>query len=145
MPTTPQLTFTWLKLEPAKDADLARTQAVKLIPSTSFTRGEILGEIGTTGVYAKFNPAANDGTQIPKCIIVYTVTTDASGVPSSNNTYPYPTFPDIAVPAYYRGTFDCALVTAAMGDAGTLLNAAIAAGFGHFAEGDATIGTFTLD
>lgn len=145
MPSTPLYNFTNVKLEPVQNPDLARTIAVKLKASTVFTRGTILGELtAQPGVYAPYNPAGADGTQVPKAILAYDVTTDADGKPTGM-THPYPPFPDLSVPAYVRGEFDCATIDTAMGDAGAILSAALnVPGFGALEQGSATAGIFRL-
>lgn len=140
MPSTALNNFTQLKLEPVSNPDLARQIAVKLKASTTYTKGCILGELtATPGTYDTFVSGAADGTQIPKVILAYDVVTDASGNPTGV-TYPYPPFPDLAVPAFSRGEFDCATIDTAMGDTGTILQAAITAGLGRLIQGSATAG-----
>jgi hypothetical protein len=140
MPSTALYNFTQLKLEPVQNPDLARTIAVKLPASVTYSRGTILGELtATPGTYKKYDSGGADGSQVPKAILAYDVTTDASGHPTGV-TYPYPPFPDISVPAYTRGEFDCATINTAMGDAGTLLQAALAAGLGKLIQGTAAAG-----
>ena len=145
MPGTTLYNFTQLKLEPVSNPDLARQIAVLLLESTTFTRGEILGEIANRpGVYKKFDPTENDGSEVPKAILAYDVVTDASGNPTGV-TYPYPPFPSTSMPAYTRGDFDCAEITTAMGDAGALLAAAIATpGFGALVQGTVAAGIVRL-
>jgi hypothetical protein len=139
MPSTSLNTFTQLKLEPVQNPDLARTIAVLLKASTTFVRGEILGEISATpGKYAKYASGASDGTQIPKCILAYGTVTDSDGNPTLV-TFPY-LLPSSSLPAYTRGEFDCATINTAMGDSGTLLAAAIAAGLGHLIQGTVAAG-----
>lgn len=145
MPSTALNTFTQLKLEPLQNPDLARSIAVKLKASTTFTLGEILGEIAATpGIFAKYDPTANDGTEVPKGLAMYSCITDASGNPTGV-TFPYPPFPEPSMPMYVRGEFDCALITAAMGDSGALLTAALGVpGFGALEYGTVAVGTMRL-
>jgi hypothetical protein len=141
MPSTTLNAFTQLKLEPAQNPDLARTIAVLLKASTTYVRGCILGEIAASpGTYNTFNPNANDGTQLPKVLLAYSVITDSSGVPT-NVTYPYGSASGSSMPAYSRGEFDCATIATAMGDSGALLAAALnVPGFGHLIQGTAAAG-----
>jgi len=140
MPSTALYQFTQLKLEPVSNPDLARQIAVKLKASTTYARGCVLSELtASPGTYDTYTPGAANGLQYPKAILAYDVITDASGNPTGV-TYPYPPFPDLSVPAYSRGDFDCATITTAMGDAGAILQAAIAAGLGHLIQGTAADG-----
>jgi len=143
MPTSALYSFTQDMLVPVRNPDLARQQAVKLKASTTFTKGAILGEItATPGVYAKYDSAGNDGTQLPKCILAYSVVTDAAGLPTLlGGVYP---MPDNNVPAYTRGDFDCATIDTAMGDAGTLLTAAITAANWHLSAGTPVAGIVSI-
>jgi hypothetical protein len=143
MPTSALYSFTQDMLVPVRNPDLARQQAVKLKASTTFVKGEILAEItATPGVYAKYNSAGNDGTEMPKCILAYGVVTDAAGLPTLiGGVYP---LPDLSVPAYTRGDFDCATIDTAMGDAGTLLLAAMAAANWHLSAGTAAAGIVSI-
>lgn len=143
MPSTALYTFTGKKLESQIRPDLSPTIAVKLPVSSTFTLGTILGEItATPGTFNTFDPNAADGTQIAKCILQYTVTTDADGLATISGAFP--AFPERSVPAYVGGYFDCATIDTAMGDAGTLLAAAISSGFGKLVEGTAAAGTVAI-
>lgn len=144
MPSTALYAFTQLKFEPVTNPDLARQIAVLLKPSTTFVRGEILGEISASpGVYAKFDPTANDGTQLPKGALAYSVVTNASGLGAVSGAFPAVT--DRSFPLWVRGDFDCALVATAMGDSGALLAAALQVpGFGALEQGTAAAGTFRI-
>lgn len=143
MPTSALYSFTQDVLVPVRNPHLAAEQAVKLKASTAFTKGTILGEIAATpGVYNTFDPNAADGTQQPKCILSYSVTTDSNGLPTLlGGVYP---LPDNNVPAYTRGDFDCATIDTAMGDTGALLTAAIAAANWHLSAGTATAGIVSI-
>ncbi len=143
MPTTALYSFTQDVLTPVRNPDLAREQAVKLKASTTFTKGEILGELtATPGTYDKYNSGGADGTEQPKCILAYSVVTDANGLPTLlGGVYP---LPDNNVPAFTRGDFDCATIDTAMGDAGTLLSAAIAAANWHLSAGTVAAGIVSI-
>jgi len=143
MPSTALYNFTQIKLEPVRNPDLARMISVPLKASTTFKRGTILGEITASKLYAPYASGASDGTQVPKLILAYDCITDANGNPTGV-TYPYPPFPGASMEAYARGEFDCATVNTAMGDSGTLLTAALAAGLGHLVEGVVTTGSFII-
>lgn len=143
MPTTAVYSFTQDVLVPIRNPDLAREQGVKLKASTTYVKGTILGEQSANpGIYDTFAPGNNDGTQMPKCILAYGVTTDANGVPTLiGGLYP---LPDNNVPAFTRGDFDCATIDTAMGDTGALLTAAIAAANWHLSAGTATAGIVSI-
>lgn len=143
MPTSALYSFTQDVLVPVRNPHLAAEQAVKLKASTTYAKGTILGELSATpGTYDTFVPGAADGTEIPKCILAYAVTTDANGLPTLlGGVFP---LPDNNVPAYTRGDFDCATIDTAMGDAGTLLAAAIAAANWHLSAGTTTAGIVSI-
>jgi hypothetical protein len=143
MPTSALYSFTQDMLVSSRNPDLARQQAVKLKASTTFVKGAILGEISATpGTYNTYDPNAVDGTQLPKCILAYGVVTDASGLPTLiGGVYP---LPDNNVPAFTRGDFDCATIDTAMGDAGSLLTAAIAAANWRLTAGTAAAGIVSI-
>lgn len=145
MPSTPLYAFPGLKLEPAMRPDSASTIAVLLNASETYTHGEILGELlASPGVYVKYNSAGQDGSQVPKALMVYDVVADSAGKPTGM-TFPYPPFPDLSVPAYSNGYFDVATINDAMGDDGTLLAAALAtAGFGALVQGTTAAGIVRL-
>jgi hypothetical protein len=130
-------------LVPVRNPHLAAQQAVKLKASTTFVKGAILGEItATPGVYNTYDPNAVDGTQLPKCILAYGVVTDAAGLPTLiGGVYP---LPDNNVPAYTRGDFNVADIDTAMGDAGALLTAAIAAANWHLSAGSVAAGILSI-
>lgn len=143
MPSTALYTFTGKKLESQIRSDLSPTMAVKLPASKTLTLGTILGELtATPGTFDTFDPNAANGLQVAKAILQYTVTTDADGLATIDGAFP--SLPERSVPAYVGGYFDCATIDAAMGDAGTLLAAAIASGFGKLVEGTVVAGTVAI-
>lgn len=78
-------------------------QSVNLIPSTTFAKGTVLGELtATPGTFGPYATGHGDGTQVPKCILTYACTTDAS----SNITW-LGEFAQTTknVPAYFGGCF----------------------------------------
>lgn len=81
MPTT--ATDTWgmaTRLDPIfKPSNLAVLD-VAIAPSLTLARGTVLGELsGTPGTYKAYASGNTDGSQIPKGVLAYGVTTDASG------------------------------------------------------------------
>lgn len=80
MPTTPIQTWGMGRLDPFMNPDEASEIAVNLLPSTTFVKGTILGEVtATAGVYRAYLSGAVDGSQVPKGILRYDCVTDASG------------------------------------------------------------------
>lgn len=55
--------------------------AILLAPDLDIKAGTILGQITATRRYAPFDPAAIDGTQLPRVIARYHIKTDANGNP----------------------------------------------------------------
>jgi hypothetical protein len=143
MPTSALYSFTQDMLVPVRSPHLAAQQAVKLSRSTTYLKGCILGEVtATPGTYDTYDSTHNDGTELPKCILAYGVVTDADGLPTLiGGVYP---LPDNNVPAFTRGDFDCATIDTAMGDAGALLAAAIAAANWHLSAGTPVAGIVSI-
>jgi hypothetical protein len=143
MPTTALYVFSQDMLVPVRNPDLARQQAVKLKASTTYLKGTILGEISATpGTYDTFAGGHSDGTQVPKCILAYSVTTDANGLPTLlGGVYP---LPDNNVPAWTSGEFDCATIDTAMGDSGALLAAALVAAYWKLSAGTTVAGIVSI-
>src|SRR3954471_19651801 len=80
MPTTPIQTWGMGRLDPFLEAEEADEQAVNLIPSTTFLKGTLLGELtATPGVFKAYASGNADGSQVPKCILRYDCVTDAAG------------------------------------------------------------------
>lgn len=79
---------------------------VKLAPSLTLARGTILGELSgsSAGTYAAYASGNTNGSEVPKLILAYETTTDASGnctIGPANDqglSYPYAL-------AYGSGTF----------------------------------------
>lgn len=144
MPSTALNYFSNLKLEPVMRPDLAATVAVKLLASQTYVRGMILGEATPgSGTYQKYD---NSVVALPAVILAYSCITDASGNPTGV-TFPYPAYPDTQVEAYTAGYFDIATINTAMGDAGTLLLAAMSestANWGRIVNGSITAGVFAF-
>ena len=79
MPTTPINVYSVQKLEPLFDPDYARQRAAGIGPSLTIARGTLLGEVSATpGVFAPYAGTNTDGTQTPKLICAYDITTDSS-------------------------------------------------------------------
>jgi hypothetical protein len=99
-------TFTVDKLEPAMNPDLARTIAIKLAPSLTLAKGTVLGRITASNLWAAYNNANANGTEVARAILQYDVVTDAGGLhyyggqASSEQGQGEP-----SVPAYMCGDF----------------------------------------
>jgi hypothetical protein len=81
MPTTPIQTWGMGRLDPFLEAEEADEQAVNLIPSTTFLKGTLLGELtATPGLFKAYASGNADGSQVPKCVLRYDCVTDAAGL-----------------------------------------------------------------
>jgi hypothetical protein len=108
--------FSNRKLEPFLRPDKVEVNNIKLTASTTYAAGVILGEVtASPGTYKIYASGSSDGSQVPKCILMYDCITDAS----SNVTYST-TGAQVggdlgqqakATPAYFTGTFSCADLT----------------------------------
>ena len=111
MPTTPINVYSVQKLEPLFDPDTARQRAAGIAPSLTIARGTLLGEItASPGVYSPYASTHTDGTQVPKLICAYDITTDASSNVTLSATAGQtgafaPGDAGKTVPAYVCGTF----------------------------------------
>lgn len=99
-------TFTGQKLEPVMNPDLARTVSVKLAASLTLAAGTVLGRIAASNLWAAYNDANSNGTEVARAILQYAVATDASGnhyfgttATSEHGQY------ELSVPAYISGDF----------------------------------------
>lgn len=102
MATTPINTYTGKKLEPFINPEQARMINVRLQASVTLARGTVLGELtATQGTFKAYASGNADGSQNPKAILVFDVTTNASG------EWAYGEFGETrpGVPVYYAGTF----------------------------------------
>ena len=80
MPITASTTYTGKKLEPAIRPELAVTIAVRLPANAVYPKGTVLGEVSATpGLFKAYATGSADGSQIPKAVVPYDVSTDASG------------------------------------------------------------------
>ena len=107
MSNTAVNTFGNQKLEPYYAGVPHVLESVKLPASVSYPKGTLLGELtATPGTFSAYAAANTDGSQFPKAILPYDVTTDASGNASIAGLAPFglvaatPT-----VPAYFKGAF----------------------------------------
>lgn len=80
MPTTASMTFSAARLDPYMDPEDAPMIDVGIAASLTLAKGTILGEVtATPGKYKAYASGNSDGSQVPKVILAYAVTTDASG------------------------------------------------------------------
>lgn len=120
MPTVAQNRFSAAtRLDPVYRADIAYQQDVNLAASTTYAKGTVLGELtATPGTFKPYASGNSDGSQIPKCVLTYACTTDASGNISWIGEFAQTTK---AVPAYFRGYFKTAELTGLDANAITIL------------------------
>jgi head decoration protein D len=99
-------TFTGQKLEPYMNPDKARTIGIKLAPSTTLTKGTVLGRITASNLWRAYADGNVDGSQTARAILQYDVVTDAGGLhyyggqAASELGHGEPT-----APAYMKGDF----------------------------------------
>lgn len=104
MPTAAFDTYTGGPLTPFFRPELASVQNVKLPNSTTLVKGTVLGEItASPGSFKAYATGNVDGSQIPKAVLQYDVTVDASGNHTwgggqLGETRPY-------APVYFAGFF----------------------------------------
>lgn len=137
MPTGPVATFSNVLEIPLKLAGmgLSAVEDVRLKPSTTFAAGQVIGEIGVTGVYGPYATGNSDGTQIPTHILQYACVTDAASSvffgngPAGTSEWGQSS---AAAPAYLFGYFNTADIVAP--DTGWLIK------MGRLVQGTATSG-----
>jgi hypothetical protein len=146
MPTNITI-FSNQKLEPFINPEEARMVDIKLVASINYAAGTILGEVtATPGTYKAYTTGASDGSQFPRLILAYGISTDAS----QNVTYTTTSGQAGAdlgqslkyAPAYYKGTFSCADLTGL--DAGGMAAAATNGYFGRLIQGTVSAGILQL-
>ena len=121
MPTSAQYTFEpgAAKLDPIYQVGAdARTVNVTLSAGT-YTRGLVLGELtATPGKFSGYNAANTDGTAVPKGILQYSCTVDASGNVTLAGEFGQT---QMGVPMYIGGgaVFDTTQLTIYTGAAGS--------------------------
>jgi hypothetical protein len=110
MPTTPSLTFTVAKLEPAYAPELAKTDAFK-IGAGAHVAGEILGFVAATGAVDTYATGNSDGTETAAVIAVYDMYSDGTNVSLTADSALLPGETATTAPCYVMGFFDCADLT----------------------------------
>lgn len=80
MPATYQQGYTNAQVIPTYGQLTPEQRAVNIAPSLTLAKGTVLGELtATPGTYKAYAAANTDGSQVPKAILMYPVTTDALG------------------------------------------------------------------
>jgi hypothetical protein len=106
MPTSASSTYSAHRLDPLFEGKEARQIAVNISASQTIARGTTLGEVSASlGTYQAFASGASDGTQNPKGIIEYDITTDSSGNITSLGDFGLTTK---TVPMWVSGYFNIA-------------------------------------
>lgn len=101
-----QTTFTCQKVEPYMNPELAKTVSIKLANSLTLAKGTVLGRITASNLWAAYNDANSNGTEVARLILQYDVATDASG----NHFFGAAASSEfgesvLTVPAFYSGVF----------------------------------------
>jgi hypothetical protein len=140
-------TYSNQKLEPFMNPEEAKMMDIKLVASIDYAAGTILGEVtATPGTYKAYTTGATDGSQFPRLILAYAVSTDASQNVTFTTTAGQ-AGGDLGqtlkyAPAYYKGTFWCADLTGL--DAGAMGVAATNGYFGRLIRGTVSAGILQL-
>ena len=95
------------KLEPYYAGVPHLLENVKLPPSVAYARGTLLGELtATPGTFSAYATGGVDGSQFPKAILAYDVTTDASGNTLIAGLAPFGLMAATpTAPVYFAGAF----------------------------------------
>lgn len=76
-------TYNFDRIDPAILPEEAKTEATVLIPSVTYLKGTVLGQVtsagATQGMWKAYTSGASDGSQNPARILQYTTKTDADG------------------------------------------------------------------
>ena len=107
MSNTAVNTFGNQKLEPYYSGTPHVLESVKLPASVTYPRGTLLGELtATPGTFSAYAAANTDGSQFPKAILAYDVSTDASGNALIAGLAPFGLLAATpSAPAYFNATF----------------------------------------
>ena len=95
------------KLEPYYAGVPHLLENVNLPPSVVYPRGTLLGELtATPGTFSAYATAGVDGSQFPKAILAYDVTTDAAGNTLIAGLAPFGLMAGTpTAPVYFAGAF----------------------------------------
>jgi len=105
MPTTPFQTYSMTRLDPVYDSVVQSSEInVNLQASTTFPKGQVLAELtATPGTYGPYVSSAGvGGLGVPKLLLRYGCTTDASGNITSTGELGVT---DKTIDAFKRGEF----------------------------------------
>lgn len=122
------------RIDPVVAPHLAFAVDVPLKASTTFVKGTVIGEKTSDGKYAAYASGASDGTQIPKGIVAYNCTTDASGNITIEGEFGQTRK---LCPMWIAGVFNTAELTGLDANAVTVLAA-------NLIQGDTTTGQIRL-
>jgi hypothetical protein len=127
MPTTAQNTFSMAnRLDPYYEGNEAPVVNINLGNSLTLAKGTVMGELtATPGTFIAYASGNADGSQIPKGILQYAVTTDGSGNATIANEQG---LTQKAVPMYIGGIFNIADLTGLDANAVTKLGGNIVMG-----------------
>lgn len=127
MPATAAFTYSMAnRLDPYYEANEAPVVNVNLGASLTLAKGTVLGELtATPGTFIAYASGASDGSQVPKGILQYAVTTDGSGNITIANEQG---LTQKACPMYIGGIFNIADLTGLDANAVTKLGGNIVMG-----------------
>lgn len=110
MPTSAQIAFLGVKLEPAFSPDLSRTDAFK-VASGNYPRGTVLGFVSATGAVGAYADGHSDGTETAKVIAQYDMYSDGTNVSLTNGGALLVGEVATDAPCYICGFFKCSELT----------------------------------
>ena len=74
-------TYSGQYLQPAYSRPVATKHSINLVPNAVYPVGTVLGEVtATPGTYKAYAAGSSDGSQIPKCLLIFPCITDATGL-----------------------------------------------------------------
>jgi hypothetical protein len=122
MPTSATHVYTNAGLLPYMDPDDAVEISVKLVASTDYAAGQVLGEVAATpGVFGVYGDAGAGGLDTARCLLHYDCQTDADGKVTLSPTASQGGGEHLekleGAPAYFKGTFRCQDLTGLTADA----------------------------
>jgi hypothetical protein len=79
MPTTAAHTYSCDKLIPYSHPQDARMEATAFGANLTLAKGTVLGQVTATGLFAAYNDANANGTEVANRILPYAIRTDANG------------------------------------------------------------------
>jgi hypothetical protein len=110
MPAAASNTYTNQALVPVFDHGMkAEQQRIKCDINQTLVKGTLMGQVTATGLWKPYASGNADGTQNPKFLLTYDVTTDASGNHTIGGGQQGETYFD--APAFNAGDFNAADLT----------------------------------